>query len=113
MTGHHIGCDLAVMSTASAGHRDSPGWYEIRIQGHLDERWVTWFDGMTLTTHSDGTTLLRGRVIDQAALHGLLHTLRGTGLPLVSVTQVEADPRAVDPTTVQLHTSDTDPAPGD
>ena len=47
---------------------------------------------MTLTT-GDGFTLLAGRVVDQAALHGLLHQLRDIGLPLVSVTQVEPERR--------------------
>jgi hypothetical protein len=46
---------------------------------------------MTLTRESDGTTNISGPVVDQAALHGLLATLRDTGLPLVSVTQVESD----------------------
>jgi hypothetical protein len=50
---------------------------------------------MTLTTHADGTTLIEGRVVDQAALHGLLRTLRDIGLPLVSVTQV--DPHSTEP----------------
>lgn len=65
--------------------------YEIRLQGHLDPRWATRFDGMTLTCSSDGTTRLRGPVVDQAALHGLLHQLRDIGLPLVSVNQVQAE----------------------
>lgn len=80
------------MSTSSAGHPDKAGWYEIRLQGHLDPRWATRFDGMTLTHSRDGTTLLRGPVVDQAALHGLLHQLRDISLPLVSVTQVGNDP---------------------
>ena len=63
--------------------------YEIRLQGRLDPRWSSRFDGMTLTT-GDGFTLLTGPVVDQAALHGLLHQLRDIGLALVSVTQVEA-----------------------
>ena len=42
-------------------------------------------------TDSDGTTLIHGHVVDQAALHGLLQRIRDTGLPLVSVTQVEPD----------------------
>ena len=66
----------------------STGRYEIRLKGHLAPRWAAWFDGMTLTTKSDGTTVLDGPVIDQAALHGLLTKLRDTGLPLLSVTQV-------------------------
>lgn len=62
-----------------------PGWYEIRLQGHLDERWGSWFDGMTIEPEADGVTLMRGRVADQAALHGLLARLRDLGVPLISV----------------------------
>ncbi len=60
--------------------------YEIRLQGHLDPRWSAWFDGLTVTSDADGTTVIRGSVIDQAALHGLLQKVRDIGLPLVSVT---------------------------
>ena len=63
--------------------------YEIRVQGHLASRWAVWFDDMSLTNDSDGTTSIRGPVTDQAALHGLLQRLRDTGLPLISVTQLE------------------------
>jgi hypothetical protein len=75
------------MNTA-ATNPDGSGWYEIRLQGRLDPRWSARFEGMTLTT-GDGITLLTGPVVDQAALHGLLHQLRDIGLPLVSVRQVE------------------------
>ena len=68
-----------------------PGRYEIRVKGLLDTRWVTWFAGLSLTHASDGTTLLAGPVIDQAALHGLLRKVRDLGLPLLSVTRVEFD----------------------
>ena len=77
------------MSTEQASRQ--PGRYEIRLKGHLDARWAAWFDGLTLTHESDGTTLIHGPVVDQAALHGLLQKVRDTGLPLVSVTQVEPD----------------------
>lgn len=66
--------------------------YEIRLNGHLDQRWVAWFDGLTITPQGDGTTVLYGPVVDQAALHGLLQKVRNLGLPLVSVTSVEHDP---------------------
>jgi hypothetical protein len=59
--------------------------YEIRLQGHLGSRWADRFDGMTLTRLADGSTLLDGPVVDQAALHGLLGALRDLGLPLISV----------------------------
>jgi hypothetical protein len=74
------------MSDTSAGQPPDPGRYEIRLKGHLGSRWAARFDGMTLTTQADGTTLIEGPVVDQAALHGLLRTLRDLGLPLLSVT---------------------------
>lgn len=65
------------------------GRYEIRLEGHLGSRWADWFDGLSLTTESDGTTLISGLVADQAALHGLLQKVRDLGVPLVSVTQAD------------------------
>ena len=65
------------------------GRYVIRIKGHLASRWGPRFDGMTLTTHDDGTTVIEGPVVDQSALHGLLRTVSDIGLPLLSVTQVD------------------------
>ena len=63
--------------------------YEIRLRGRLDARWAAWFDGLTLTHESDGTTVIRGAVTDQAALHGLLKRVGDLGLPLISVTQID------------------------
>ena len=79
------------MSDTSAGQSDNPGRYEIRLKGHLSSRWAARFDGMTLSHDGDGTTVLHGPVVDQAALHGLLARVRDLGLPLLSVTQVEPD----------------------
>ena len=59
--------------------------YEIRVKGHLNARWADWFDGLTLTQESDGTKLLSGPIVDQAALHGLLGKVRDLGLPLIAV----------------------------
>ncbi len=67
------------------------GRYEIRLQGRLPCRWAAWFDGMSLSTEDDGTTVLSGPVADQAALHGLLTRVRDMGLPLLSVTRVGLD----------------------
>jgi hypothetical protein len=66
------------------------GCYEIRLRGHLDARWAGWFDGLALTQDSDGSSIIRGPVVDQAALHGLLQKVRDIGLPLVSVVRIEA-----------------------
>jgi hypothetical protein len=97
MPTHHPGSYLADIETQGAAvnhptHPRTDDWYEIRIQGQLDQRWTSWFDGMSLVSGSDGTTVLTGRVVDQAALHGLLSRLRDIGLPLLSVARRAPDP---------------------
>jgi len=77
------------MSEIPTDRYDRPGRYEIRLKGHLDTRWAAWFDGLTLTHHSDGSTIIGGPVADQAALYGLLQKTRDLGLPLISVNYVE------------------------
>jgi hypothetical protein len=63
-----------------------PEYYEIKLEGHLDQRWSDWFAGLKLT-HLDGDeTLLFGPLSDQAALHGLLERIRDLNLRLISVT---------------------------
>ena len=70
--------------------RDEPGgWYEIRLDARLDPRWAALFDGFDLEPGEDGSTVLRGRVADQAALHGVLHRVRDIGVPIISVAQVD------------------------
>ena len=69
------------------------GMYEVSVAGLLPADWSEWFDGFELTVvpGPDGpTTLLRGPVADQAALHGLLARLRDLALPLISVRRVSA-----------------------
>ena len=74
---------------ASVEEHDEPALYEIRIKGHLDDRWADRFEGLTLRREDNGDTLLTGPVIDQAALYGLLRKVRDLGLPLLSVRHVE------------------------
>lgn len=73
-----------------------PTAYRLRVEGHLDDHWSTWFDASTLTRHSDGTTSLSVGVTDQAALHGLLAKVRDLGVTLVSVEVVEPSGRSPD-----------------
>ena len=73
----------------SSEDQSGSGFYEIRLKGHLDDRWAEWFEGLTITLEDNGDTLLTGPVIDQAALHGLLKKVRDLGMPLVSVSPVE------------------------
>jgi hypothetical protein len=76
------------MSDTTPSHPEGAGRYDIRLQGHLASRWAARLGGMTLTQESDGTTLISGEVIDQAALHGLINQVRDLGLQLLSVTKV-------------------------
>jgi hypothetical protein len=65
--------------------------YEIRIGGHLDDRWSARFDGSGITGQPDGTTVIATPAIDQAALHGLLRLIRDAGFRLVSVARIDLD----------------------
>ena len=66
-----------------------PMVYQIRIQGHLGSEWTDWFEGLTITLQDNGETLLRGPVVDQAALYGLLKKIRDLGMLLISVNTLE------------------------
>ena len=70
--------------------------YEICVKGRLEPRWAAWFDGLTLTAEPDGVTTIRGDVIDQAALHGLLTRLRDLGVPLASLCELPTDASMTD-----------------
>jgi len=59
--------------------------YQIRIKGHLDQKWADWFGGLSITLEANGDTLLTGKVVDQAALYGLLKKVRDLGMPLLSL----------------------------
>ena len=59
--------------------------YRFRVRGHLDDRWSDWLGGLAVQRQEDGTTLLVGAVVDQAALHGVIIRIRDLGLPLLSV----------------------------
>ncbi|MDH5233159.1 MAG: hypothetical protein OEZ58_04460 [Gammaproteobacteria bacterium] len=59
--------------------------YEIKLGGHLNTDWQTWFEDMHICLNENGETLLVGVVTDQAALHGLLKKIRDMGMPLLSL----------------------------
>ena len=68
-----------------------PASYHIRVNGQIGLEWSEWFDGMTITSNEHGETTLSGRVLDQAALYGILNKIQALGLPLLSVMR-EAPP---------------------
>ena len=68
-----------------------PGRYEIRLQGHLPQSRTGDFTGMTISHEPDGTSLLRGYVPDQSALHGVLNRIRDLNITLISVQYIESE----------------------
>lgn len=64
---------------------DKPYWYEIRIEGHLTDRWSDWFDGLAIHTDPNGETTLSGWLTDQSALFGVLVKIHNLNLILISV----------------------------
>ncbi len=65
--------------------------YRIRVEGHLDQHWSSWLDGMIITHLEKGETQLSGYLTDQAALHGVLHKIQNLGIPLIAVYRVPPD----------------------
>jgi hypothetical protein len=76
-------------------NQNQPQVYQIRLKGHLDSQWTDWFDGLSISLEEDGTTLLTGPIIDQAALHGLLKKIRDLGMPLISICPVYSSRKAL------------------
>ena len=66
--------------------------YQIQVQGMIDNRWASWFEGMTIAADEKvSVTTLTGTVADQAALMGVLNHLYMLGLPLLFVEWSHSD----------------------
>jgi hypothetical protein len=70
---------------SQTANRDEAAFYEIRVQGVLDESWSEWLGGLDVRPLDSGVTVLSGHIRDQSALHGLLNKIRDLGLPLLGV----------------------------
>ena len=69
-----------------------PSTYEICVRGRISGQGAIWFEGMTLAvneTTSPPQTIIRGEIIDQATLYGLINRLRDLGLTLISVNRLD------------------------
>ena len=62
--------------------------YEIRIEGHLSDRWSEWFEGLAIQADPNGETILSGKLADQSALFGLLNKIQALNLTLISVNRL-------------------------
>ncbi len=94
MTGHD---EYKVMSNTLNPEADpsQPMVYQIRVQGHLGSQWSDWFGGLAVQRQEDGTTVLVGPVVDQAALYGVIIRIRDLGLSLLSVSRVVESPGSI------------------
>ncbi len=86
------------MSEISTGDRHTPAYTKSASRGTWNLDGAFGSTGWASPTRATASPSSTARVVDQAALHGLLQKIRDTGLPLVSVTQVEPDQPGV-PTT--------------
>jgi len=86
---HTEGSAEEVSDTSQEGR--TMNWYEIRVQGRLDQHWSEWFDGLAITYDGDGNTVLSGPLVDEAALHGVLIKVRDLALPLLAVCRKKTD----------------------
>jgi hypothetical protein len=64
---------------------DAAYFYEIRVEGQLAEHWSGWFEQLAVQAHPNGETTLRGWLVDQAALYGVLAKIQALNLVLISV----------------------------
>lgn len=66
--------------------------YEIKVQGSLDKSWSDWYCGMMVIpdeAHIEKrVTTLRGPVVDQSALRGILTRLWDMNYELISVQRI-------------------------
>ena len=71
---------------------DARYFYEIRIEGHLTDRWSDWFGGMSVENDPGGETILRGPLADQSALFGVLAKIHNLNLVLIAILRLPTDP---------------------
>ncbi len=62
--------------------------YEIRVKDHLETYWFEYFEGWCILNLENGEVLLTHTNIDQAALHGVLNSIRDLNLTLLSVNRI-------------------------
>ncbi len=59
--------------------------YEIVIRGYIGE---AWFEELTAFKQPNFETMLRGELIDQSALFGVLRKIKDLGVELISVNRI-------------------------
>ena len=76
-------------------HLNTPATYRISVQGAIDRKWSEYLDDMAISLRQVAdetpTTVLTGRLVDQAALMGVLNNVYDLGYPLLSVARVDQE----------------------
>ena len=67
---------------------DIPHIYEIRVEGHITDRWSEWFEALVISRLPNGESALTGSIVDQSALFGILTRVHDLNLILISVIRV-------------------------
>jgi hypothetical protein len=67
---------------------DKKGFYHIHIRCECDIDWGKWFYGFEVRSGAEGVRILRGYVMDQSDLHGILTRLRALNVTLIEVEMV-------------------------
>ncbi len=66
-------------------------YFQIIVQGMVNESWSLWLGNISIEPlgdfHSGKVTKLFGKVIDQAALRGLINQIWDLNLPIISYQQ--------------------------
>jgi hypothetical protein len=65
-----------------------PQVYQFRIQGHLDETWISWFSPLIVVNEANGEATLTGEARDQAELAGVLNRIFDLNLTLLAVNRI-------------------------
>jgi hypothetical protein len=66
------------------------GKIEIIVEGHLDKKWMDWFDGIVFS-YEGTNTRFSGNIKDEAHLHGILNQIRDLNLKLISINPDESN----------------------
>ncbi len=84
------------MDTHSVSNaKSAPGWYLIRVRGHLSGSMRDWFNGLTIENLENGEAVVAGELADQAALFGVLERLHGLGIPVLSFNPANGESPAI------------------
>ncbi len=68
----------------AASAKAGPQAYEFLVAGELGGDWYDWLDGFQIQPR-DGVTAIRGTVVDQPALYGIIARFAGLGVTLLAV----------------------------